>query len=141
MSNQQQSTITYGEMYAQAKKFYEDHEYDYNYIGIRFEDKERQIGETCENSRTDIDREDARDYPEYDTDEYYELTELGGTCAYDLSQKRAYDFRQDKVDRPALSQISAKHCYIIVGDYLSNDFAEDDCEIIIKSAKVVKQLF
>ena len=48
------------------------------------------MGEIKSNGIPDIDREDARDYPEYDTDEYYELTELGGRQhAYDLRIKES----------------------------------------------------
>lgn len=135
------NNITYGEMYNQAKLFYEENKYNYNYIGIRFENKQRLVGEICENSKGNIDREDVREYPAYGTKEYNELPELNGTCAYDLSDNRAYDSVEKKADKPALSQVTADHCYIIVGDELSGDFAEDDAEIIIKSAKVVKKIF
>ncbi len=136
-----QSEITYNEIWEIAKEFYQRNEEKYNYIGIRFENLERKIGETCNNSRANLDREDIRDYPEYGSDEYKSLEKLNGTCAYDLSKNGTYDFNADKGNEPASSKVLTDHCYIIVGEEISNDYAEDDHELIIKNAKVVKQLF
>lgn len=140
-AKEQVSKITYRQMYEIAKETYDEYQDEYKYIGIRFENKAYKVGEICENSRGNIEREDIRDYPDYGTDEYNNLPVLGGTCAYDLSQNRAYDINTDRDNRPASTQINAKHCYIIAGDKTAPDFAEDDCEIIIKNAKVIKQLF
>ena len=136
-----ESKITYRQMYEIAKETYDEYKDEYKYIGIRFENKEYKVGEICGNSRGNIDREDVRDYPEYGTKEYNNLPQLSGTCAYDLSQRRAYDINTDRDNRPASTQINAKHCYIIGGNETAPDYAEDDCEIIIKNAKVIKQLF
>lgn len=136
--------MTYGEMFQIAKDFYEEHEWDYgeySKMGIRFEDKQREIGEICECSKSNPDREDARDFPEFGTVEYDELEELGGTSAWDLSQNRIYDFDSRSANKSASSQFSTKHCYIIIGRYESHDIAEDEGEIIIQDAKVVMQLF
>lgn len=136
--------MTYNEMYQMAKNFYEEHEWDYgeySKMGLRFEDKEREIGEICECSKSNEDRDDARDFPRYGTVEYDELEELDGTSAWDLSQSRIYDFDSSRANKPASSQFSAKHCYIVIGRYESSDIAEDEGEIIIQDAKVAKQLF
>jgi len=69
------------------------------------------------------------------------LEELNGTCAYDLSKNGTYNFDADGANEPASSKVLTDHCYIIVGEEISNDYAEDDHELIIKNAKVVKQLF
>lgn len=135
------SDITYKEMYEEAKKAYEEYKDDYNYVGIRFENKERNIGDICNNSKANIDRDDIRYYPAYGTDEYNNLPELGGACAYDLSDYRAYDWDKKRADKTALSQIETKHCYIVVGDEITLEYAEDDAEIIIKDAKVMRKLF
>ena len=53
------------------------------YVGIRFEDKKRTIGEIIEEcSKDNRERQDERDFPEYGTTEYDELPELNGVCAY-----------------------------------------------------------
>lgn len=137
----QESKITYRQMYEIAKETYDEYQDEYKYIGIRFENKVYKVGEICENSRGNIERDDIRDYPDYGTEEYNNLPQLSGTCAYDLSQRRAYDINTDRDNRPASTQINAKHCYIIGGNETAPDYAEDDCEIIIKNAKVIKQLF
>lgn len=137
-------TLTYGQVWEIAKKFYEEHEYDYgeySKMGIRFEDKQREIGDICECSKSNANREDARDFPKYGTEEYNELEELDGTSAWDLSQSRIYDFDSNKANKSASSQFSAKHCYIVIGRYESSDIAEDEGEIIIENAKVAVQIF
>src|SRR5690625_2350470 len=53
-------------------------------VGVRFEDKERVIGEEIDNSRHNLDREDEREMPEYGTEEYEEMFELDGASAYEI---------------------------------------------------------
>lgn len=65
----------------EALKKFEDM---YYYIGIRFEDKDREVGEICECSKHNLDREDEREFPVYGTPEYDELPELDGTSAWNL---------------------------------------------------------
>lgn len=133
--------MTYKEMYLKAKKIYEENEYEYNHIGIRFENKDRQVNEVCDFSRVDPDRDDVRDYPDYGTDEYNEMDEIDGTCSYDLSCEGAYDWSTRRANRPARSQILTDHVYIIAGNSISHAYAEDDYEIIIKDARVIAKLF
>lgn len=103
------------------------------YIGIRFEDKQRQVGETCERSKHNVDREDEREFPDYGTEGYEEMFELDGTSAWNLE---SYEDWYDE------GRFGTKHCYIIVGDRITNkDDGLDDNEIVIEDAKVYDVIF
>ena len=114
-----------------CEKALEKFEDDYSFLGVRFEDKEREIGETCENSRHNTEREDEREFPEYGTEEYDEMVEFDGTSSWNLE---TYDDFEGPFD--------TYHCYIIAGSYLTNkDDGLDDNEIVIENAKVIAKIF
>lgn len=114
-----------------CEKALEKFQFDYPYIGIRFEDKEREIGDICECSRHNIDREDEREFPEYGTLEYEEMMELDGTSAWNLET-------YDDFNGP----FGTYHCYIIAGNRLTNrDDGLDDNEIVIENAIVLEKIF
>lgn len=108
------------EMYDLCKKLYEKHEDDYQYIGLRFEDKERDVGEECKYSRHNSDREDKRDFPDFDSDEYWDLEELDGTSAWDLSLKSTYKIHSwVDLECDCQCHFLTHHCYIIASNELS----------------------
>ncbi|MDE3837953.1 hypothetical protein C0966_00840 [Bacillus methanolicus] len=112
----------------EALKKFED---QYWYLGIRFEDKEREIGEICEPSRHNLDREDEREFPEYGTEEYESLPLLDGTSAWNLETYKDFE-----------GPFATWHCYIIGGNELTNkDDGLDDNEIVIKDAVVLEKIF
>lgn len=132
-----QELMTAAEMRKKAQAFWKKNAWEgdgaYYHVGIRFEDKERQVGDCCECSRHNDSREDEREFPEYGTPEYAEMLELGGTSAWNLS---TYD------DWGESSQFGAKHCYVIAGNYITNtDDGLDDGEIVIQDAVVVGKIF
>mgnify|MGYP001461346458 CR=1 FL=1 len=115
----------------QCKEALEKWEGKYYYLGIRFEDKDREIGEICECSRHNIDREDEREFPEYGTPEYDEMFELDGTSAWNLETYRDFE-----------GGFNREHCYIIGGNQIANqDDGLDDNEIVIVNAKVLEKIF
>lgn len=137
------------EMYALCKKIYVDNEDKYYYIGLRFEDKEREIGEECEYSHHNPDREDERDFPVFGSDEYDDLEILDGTSAWNLitleidrhwpgwgRPPRDIDFGKD-CSREFLSD----HCYVVAGKRQGNHDNPDDGEILIKDAVVIAKIF
>lgn len=129
--------MTATEMKEMVMKIYKEtaweHDGDYHEVGIRFENKEREIGEICENSKNNYDREDEREFPEYGTEEYEEMEEFGGTSAWDL---KSFD------DWGAPEEFLTKHCYIVAGNYLTDrDAGLDDGEIVIENAKVIAKIF
>lgn len=114
-----------------CEKELEKYQDKYYYIGIRFEDKEREVGEICECSRHNIDREDERDFPEYGTEEYEKMFELDGTSAWNLETF-------DDFEGP----FNTWHCYIIAGNRITNkDDGLDDNEIVIENAVVLEKIF
>jgi len=136
--------MTNKEMKQKIENAYKEYKDKYQYVGLRFEDKERDIGEICENSKHNPDREDPRDYPEYGTEEYGNLPEFGGTSAWDLSINNMHrtwfgDYMED--DEKSYYPEEYNHAYIIAGNEVDKDIDRDYDEIIIKNAKVVKIIF
>lgn len=98
-------------------------------VGIRIENKARQIGDLCECSKDNEDREDERDFPEYGTEEYENLPDLPGTSSYDV------DNWEGILEYGESSFLIGDHVYLIGGvDYKNGP---DDNEYIIKDAQVL----
>ena len=137
--------MTNKEMKDKIENAYNKYKDKYQYVGLRFEDKEREIGEICENSKHNPDREDPRDYPEYGTEEYKKLPEFNGTSAWDLSISNMHrtwfdsNYMTDK--EKSYYPDEYNHAYIIVGNKVDNDPDRDLDEIIITNAKVVEIIF
>jgi len=136
------------EMYEKVKKIYEQYEESYWYIGLRFEDKEREIGEECECSRHNGDREDEREFPAYGTDEYEELEELDGTSAWNMDPSLMKEYhpgvqslRGLDLEKECSRHFTTKHCYVIAGNRQGRHDDPDQGEIVIKSAVVLEQIF
>lgn len=116
----------------------------YEYIGIRFEDKAREIGEICEYSRNNTDREDEREFPEYSTLEYFELEELDGTSAWNLDGDIFYkEHSRGCEDKEFEKTVWTNHCYIIASNRLgqTSNTVIDVNEIVIKDAIVIAKIF
>lgn len=101
---------------------------NYTYVGIRFEDKEYSVGDICLTSKSNPDRDDERVFPDYGTEEYTELEDLNGACAWNLD---AFNWTTDHG--------ATEHAYIIAGN--DAEYGEDEGEIIIEDAKVLEILF
>jgi len=130
------------EMWVKAKEIFDANEDEYVCIGIRFEDKVRQIGDICECSKHNTDREDERDFPEFGTDEYSEMATLDGTSSWSLRRSMNYEYPERNAEKEATECYFQEHCYIIAGRYSTNeDDGLDDGEIVIEDAKVIAQLF
>lgn len=137
------------EMYEKVKEIYAANEDKYYYLGIRYEDKEREIGEECEWSRHNPDREDEREFPEYGTEEYEELEVLDGTSAWylgDFSETRPYLPGFGRLEGADLTKkceqyFTTYHCYIVAGNQKGQHDDPDDGEILIKDAVVIAKIF
>jgi|GEM_PF-940954 len=139
------------EMYERVKSVYAENEGKYRYIGLRFEDRERVIGEECEWSKHNPEREDEREFPEFGTEEYDELPELDGTSAWDMSP---YEYNDEFYPgwgsgRPSESDnkyslvglFNSYHCYVIAGTRVGHHDNPDPGEILIKDAVVIAKIF
>jgi len=125
--------LTKNEIKEKAMAVLEHYEDEYDLIGIRFEDKEREIGDICECSRHNEDREDEREFPEFGTEEYEEMKMFDGTSAWDL---RDYEDWDDQ------GLFQTNHCYIIASDQDANkDDDLDHNEVVIVDAKVIAKIF
>ena len=142
--------MTYTELSEKIKNIYNNYSDEYNYIGIRFEDEERQTGDICNNSRHNSDRDDERDFPEYGSQEYSDLEELNGASAWNVSPGSSYSdlcVRQNKGswekmdDEIEQSTFSMKHLYVIAGNCENTPNIADDNEIVIEDAVVLTKLW
>lgn len=135
------------EMYEKVREIYHQNEDEYSFIGLRFEDKEREIGEECECSRHNPDREDERDFPVYGSPEYDEMEELDGTSAWyvDPDVKNfhpgMYDLSGATTEKECSRYFLTDHCYVIAGNRKGSHDDPDDNEILIKDAVVIAKIF
>ncbi len=133
-------------MIKKIEKAIEKYEFEYSNLGIRFENKERTIGEEIEDySKSNADRDDEREFPEYGSEEYEEMDELDGVCAYYIDTYRDdvdLGFNDPKRENDIERFYEANHCYILGCDRVSsNMYAEDEGEIIMEDAKVLDIIF
>ena len=134
--------MTLKQFWDTAKIKFEEYEDDYNFIGIRFEDKQRTINDICECSKHNTERDDDRDFPEFDTEEYNDLFEFDGTSAWSLNDNNIYKYNKINAETEAIDNFITEHCYIIAGNYITNcDDGLDDNEIVIEDAIVLYQMF
>lgn len=116
-------------------------ETEYYHIGLRFEDKKRNVGEIItDRSRHNADREDERDFPEFGTEEYEEAPELDGVSAWDIVNSDD-SYRYTDADEAAEKGYLTYHAYVVASDNLDNHPDPDVNEIVLQNAKVVAKLF
>lgn len=68
----------------EIKEKYEDQGYEY--LGVRFERKYYNIGDEIKYSKSNIERADTREFPDFDTEDYELLPCAGGVCCYDFDE-------------------------------------------------------
>ena len=136
--------MTNKEIKERIEEAYDKHKDKYQYLGLRFEEKDREIGEICEKSKHNPERDDDREYPEYGTDEYEELPEFEGTSAWDLDisdMHRTWFGEYMEDDEDSCYPEEYNHAYIIAGNEVDNHIDRDYDEIIIKKAEVIAIIF
>lgn len=107
------------------------------YFGIRFENKERTIGEIItDRSKHNIDREDERDFPQFGSDEYEEMPELEGVCAWRYDELKAV---LGRLDREVVAE--ANHCYLIGSYDGTNNETGDYGETVLIDPTVIDVIF
>jgi hypothetical protein len=135
--------MTIKKMIEAINKLADDCYYDYDVMGVRFEDKDREVSEEiAENSRHNEDRDDEREFPEYGTDEYEEMEELDGVSAWEVESPFINDLKYIGLDKTIeKAGFITDHCYFIAGNYGRNNETGDVGEVVIKNAKVIAKLF
>lgn len=108
----------------------------YDGAGIRFEDKSRKVGDIIrDKSKHNIGREDERDFPDYESEQYDELDDLDGVSAWKLD---SFKFEGSQ------NMYLTNHCYLIGSNDITYDdgfLLLDDNEIIMNNAKVLAVIF
>ena len=123
----------------EAKEFY----LDYKFYGIRFDRRHNlEEGYELECSKSNRNREDAREFPLFGTPEYEEMEILDGTCAYFVFDGES-EKRSSRLKHILNNYTTDSHdfsWYLIGSDKLSDEDGEDEDEIIMIDAIVVKKL-
>ena len=129
------------EFMEKCKAIYEANKDNYEFIGMRFENKLRELNEICECSKNNADREDERDFPEFGTEEYENSQSWDGTSAWNLDdEKEVYSYNKRNLDKNIFYE--QEHCYIIAGQYNCNiDDGLDYNEVVIADAEVIAIIF
>jgi hypothetical protein len=123
----------------------------YPVVGIRYEEKKRSVGEICEDSKDNPDRDDSRDFPAYESDEYNELPSMGGTSAWLIYHEERQLVTPDYNDEDDIEDIlddliwdnlpdgesDSEHIYIVGGKSGETREDYDVNEVVIKNAKVL----
>jgi len=123
------------------EKDLESHYADYSYYGLRFDSRDLDIDDVLEPSKSNIDREDSRDFPEYGTPEYDDLPELSGTCAYmifDGDRESRYTFLDNVLS--FVDDDDERKWYILGSKDAAEDEAEDEDEIVMIDPIVLEVL-
>lgn len=115
----------------ELKEIIDELEYDWNNIGIRFEEKEYQKGEIISDSKHNGNREDEREFPSFGTEDYEKMSELPGVSTYNTSIV-------EKVEDWAKCH---SHCYLVVSNGRSwydsiDNFVLDDDELVIEDGQI-----
>ena len=126
------------EMNAIIAAAYEELKEGYWFVGLRFEDVDRNVGDVCNNSRNNSDREDEREFPDFNTSEYDEMDEMNGSSAWNLN---CYHYDKNEIE-DVTTYYRQAHCYIVASDR-ADESAEnlDEGEIIITDAEVMVKVF
>lgn len=126
----------------------------YPVIGIRYEAKRRSVGDICEDSKDNPERDDPRDFPSYNSEEYEDLPSMGGTSAWLIYLEDHHpitpdyddeDDRQEIIDSLNWENLPAaahevshwEHIYIVGGDKGKTREDYDENEVVIEDAKVL----
>ena len=105
---------------------------EYYVIGIRFENKVRQVGDVItECSRDNSGREDDRDFPEYGTPEYDEMDYLDGISTWDINFWEIGNLNRWS----DMTSFAANHIYLIGGE--KHSFGPDNHELVIEDGVVL----
>jgi len=115
----------------ELKEILEDLEWDHNAVGIRFEEKQYNVGDVIADSKHNADKEDEREFPNFNSEEYAELPELPGVSTWNTTTVNTVE--------DALRWHS--HCYIVVGDDRSwcdsiGEHVLDENELVIENGRV-----
>lgn len=123
-----------------------DLEANWMYVGVRFEDKERKEGEIItECSRHNPDREDERDFPDYEEIEYDTLPVLPGISTWAIESPQGYTpLGGWQNEEPAHFWYGRRHAYLLVSDDaapIPDDTILDNGERLLRNAKVGVKLY
>lgn len=144
------SAKTYGDMKKMIRDFIETENAlqdgpRYSFYGLRFEEANRNIGDSVNNSKHNRNREDERDFPLYGTKEYEDMEELNGSSSWaidiDQYQEDWIDSFMGKYDTDDKSISMGGHAYIIAGNNENTHSDADPNEIVIENAVVLLKLY
>ena len=112
-------------------------------VGVRYDNRVLSAGDELDFSRDNSERADAREFPQFEDDDYNDLPCLDGTSCYLVAMDG--DDEDDLNDRgldylAGQSDAQWDHCSIVIGKR-SNADTEDDGEILLSNCEVAKVLW
>lgn len=123
------------------KQQFEEGTTKYSFYGVRFDSRDLNPGDKLGKSKSNINREDVRDFPEYGTEEYNSLLSLGGTCAYFVFDG---DTGRESLGLPAVLKMIESDWmndnWYLVGANDATGEEEDENEIVLVDARVICKL-
>lgn len=133
--------MTVKDLVNKALEIAEKNELDYNFFGIRFENKDRNVNDIIYDcSRFNNNREDERDFPDFESEEYYELPSADGVSAWCLEEMERTARRYGERTCESF-WYTTNHCYLLGSNDLDHVDIMDDGEIILVDAKVLYKFF
>lgn len=116
-------------------------EYDFDYFGVRFEDKNREVGDIITDcSKFNNDRDDERDFPQFGSSDYDDLPEADGISAWTMSEMERTARRHGEETCESYF-IPTEHCYLLGSNEIDYFDGMDDGEIILVNAKVLYKFY
>ena len=121
---------------------------DIKIVALRYDNIKRTVGEELDRSRANWEREDSREFVEYD--ENYDGEYLAGTSCYLLTDELDYLDTEKEIDEllakkskliVGSDKASWSHCSLVVGNEGSTADVEDEGEILMDYPKVAVVLF
>jgi len=152
--------MTYREIEKSLKSFMEEN-YDLlngKVIAIRYDNVNAEVGTILNDSKSNLDRDDSRDFPGYGSSEYDSMDEIDGTCVYAINSEQDYRnfiygsddvadfFEEYGIDGPGIvskEDSMFNHCSIVTGEENTDCqiLREDEGEMVLKNCTVAVKLW
>ena len=115
---------------------------DETVIGIRFDRKEYNEGSSLPYSKTNLDEEGGKEFPDYDSEEYEQMEELEGTSVYELFDEygNVNKYVKNKIGEFGQWSMDFEHATIVTGTR-SDQEPEDDDEALLEDAEVLHKMW
>jgi len=115
---------------------------EYDHYGVRFEYKRRERGDIITDLSKELCGETNREFPEYGTDEYSGLEDLGGVSAWMIDTDEWW-IKSIDCDGDSNEEYDTEgmHCYILGSNSHATHDDADRNEIVLLNPKIIEVIF